>query len=405
MHRFPPGSEGHDPHAAPERAKPRVGYVQQMLALAFMAGLLWLLFGQGSPIAGVPATGTGARESRSMKSEEIPRPTVASTSPAITDTLVDLGLIAHMVGRSPYCRSVPKEMPVVGDLRDFDAERLALARPEFLFVQPPLAGVDPALRAFCSERGITLVERRIDSFSETRALVGTIAEVFRTADSVNASLIARRIAEADAVLATVVEAAAASRAGTSGATPDATPDATSGATPDATSGAVPASAGDVLLLVSSEPFLAVGPGNYLDELLAANGLGNALRRAGWKDGWSEISPEGIVTLAPRAILGVVESEAGAARLRDALENLPWSAAAKPPVAVAALPELLSPSLVAARRRAALAELYGQALATKNAPRNKPANAPSNAPSNAPAGAPATSAGDASAPASSREGAR
>jgi hypothetical protein len=73
--------------------------------------------------------------------------------------------------------------------------------------------------------------------------------------------------------------------------------------------------------------------------------------------------------------------------------------------VAALPELLSPSLVAARRRAALAELYGQALATKNAPRNKPSNAPSNAPANAPAGAPATSAGDASAPASSREGAR
>lgn len=360
MHGPTKGLDGHESDGAVERRKPRVGYVQQMVALLFMAGLLWLLFGQGSPIAGTgkPTAGTGKptagagkqgsdateRETAAtapgtagegaadsaLATEEIPRPWVAATSPAITDTLVELGLIAHLVGRSPYCRSVPKAMPVVGDLRDFNAERLALARPDVLFVQPPLAGVDPALREFCTSKGIRLVERRIDSFVETRALVADIADVFRATPVQGAAGVAGRLAQADADLAVVAEAADAPR--------DAMP--------------------KVLLLVSSEPFLAVGAENYLDELLAANGLGNALPR----EGWSEVSAESIAALAPGAILGVVESEAGAARMRTAIRSLPWPEGSSPRFAVAVLPELLAPSLVAARRRGALAELYGEAIA-------------------------------------------
>ncbi|MFM7260304.1 MAG: hypothetical protein ACKO3W_06835, partial [bacterium] len=200
---------------SPERRKPRVAYVQQMVALLFVAGLFWLLFGKGSPLAGTGGANSGARNSETGRSGEvvsgagndatstkpsieIPRPWVASTSPAITDTLVDLGLIAHIVGRSPYCRSVPKEMPVVGDLRDFDAERLALARPDVLFVQPPLAGIDPALRDYCGAKGIRLIERRIDSFTETRALVAEIADVFGATPIQGADGIAGRLAQADA---------------------------------------------------------------------------------------------------------------------------------------------------------------------------------------------------------------
>ncbi|MCE2885604.1 MAG: ABC transporter substrate-binding protein [Planctomycetaceae bacterium] len=341
MHGSTKGLDGHEPDGAAERRKSRVGYVQQMVALLFMAGLLWLLFGQGSPIAGTGKPGIDAAESDTAATadgatdsvpgaREIPRPWVAATSPAITDTLVELGLIAHLVGRSPYCRSVPTAMPVVGDLRDFNAERLAIARPDVLFVQPPLAGVDPALREFCTSKGIRLVERRIDSFAETRALVADIADVFRATPAKGAAGVAGRLAEADADLSVVAEAADEPR--------DAMP--------------------KVLLLVSSEPFLAVGAGNYLDELLAANGLGNALPR----EGWSEVSAESIAALAPGAILGVVESEAGAARMSAAIRSLPWPEGSSPRFAVAVLPELLAPSLVAARRRGALADLYGKAIA-------------------------------------------
>ena len=150
--------------ASTRRRKARVGYLQQMIGFAVVVGLLWLLFGQGSPLA-------KQREPTIAPVVETPRPWVATTSPAISDTLWQLGLIAHVVGRSPYCARVPKAVPVIGDLRDFDAERLALAKPDVLFVQPPLAGVDPALRAFCEKNGIRVVEQRLDSFAETRALV------------------------------------------------------------------------------------------------------------------------------------------------------------------------------------------------------------------------------------------
>ncbi|MFM7259823.1 MAG: hypothetical protein ACKO3W_04390, partial [bacterium] len=182
--------------------------------------------------------------------------------------------------------------------------------------------------------GIRLIERRIDSFTETRALVADIADVFRATPIEGADGIAGRLAQADADLAALAEAAEAPR--------DAMP--------------------KVLLLVSSEPFLAVGSGNYLDELLAANGLGNALARKGW----SEIPAESIAALAPSAILGVVESETGAARMRAAIERLPWTEGPSPRFAVIVRPELLAPSLVAARRRGSLATLYREALAPTGA---------------------------------------
>ncbi|MFM1823662.1 MAG: hypothetical protein RI967_1928, partial [Planctomycetota bacterium] len=138
-----------------------------MIGLAIVTAFLWLLWGPGSPFA--------SRRDESTRAPavvgEVPAPRLASTSPAITDTLVDLGLIEHLVGRSAYCTSVPRGMPVVGDLRAFDAERLVVVDPAVLFVQTPLAGVDPALASFCESRGIALVAQRIDSLADLAALV------------------------------------------------------------------------------------------------------------------------------------------------------------------------------------------------------------------------------------------
>lgn len=306
--------------------KSRVGYLQQMIAFGVVVGLLWLLFGQGSPLVTPTAP-------RAEPVGEIPRPWIAVSSPAISDTLWQLGLVEHIVGRSPYCRKVPNAVPVVGDLRDFDAERLALAKPDVLFVQPPLAGVDPALRNFCEQNGIRLLEHRIDSFADTRALVHDIAAVFKTQPHVGAAGLAGRLGEAQVLFERFA---------------DATP-------PSERRRVMPR----VLLLVSADPFLAVGRDNYLDELLAAEGFENALDR----DGWIELAPEAIVTLPCDAVLAIAESARGAQRCNDAIRALPWSDV-QPPVAVEEAPQLLAPSLIALTERARIRKLFERAVLGK-----------------------------------------
>ena len=321
--------------APSRRRKARVGYLQQMIGFAVVVGLLWLLFGQGSPLA-------KQAEPTIAPVVEIPRPWVATTSPAISDTLWHLGLIAHVVGRSPYCARVPKAVPVVGDLRDFDAERLALAKPDVLFVQPPLAGVDPALRAYCEESGIRLVEQRLDSFAETRALVDEIAQTFGIDAQRGGDGLAGRFADAEKLFADFEAGVARGVAAT--ASSDAQPNAESPARPK------------VLCLVSVDPFLAVGRGNYLNELLVAEGFDNALDR----DGWIEVSPESIAALRIDAVLAIAESGRGVERMSAAITQLPW-AGASPVSAVFEAPQLLAPSLMALADRARLRTSYERAI--------------------------------------------
>ena len=278
--------------------KRRVSPLQQVLALLLSLGLIWLVFrNDGAPPAATP--------------DSAPSPRVASTSPAITDSLVELGLAAHIVGRSGFCRSVPASVPVVGDLRDFDAERLALVKPEVLFVQPPLAGVSPALQAFCDEHAIKLVTRRLDTLADIGGLADDIAGVFGDAAG-------PRLAELTGVLG--------ERA------------------------AVVADAPRVLLVVSADPFLAVGRGNYLDEFVAHAGWRNAVDA----EGWVELSVESVVTLRPDRVVALAASESGAHEIESLLAVLPWSGT-QPETRAVAEPVLLSPSLAAVARRGALTE--------------------------------------------------
>lgn len=322
--------------ASTRRRKARVGYLQQMIGFAVVVGLLWLLFGQGSPLA-------KQNEPTIAPVVETPRPWVATTSPAISDTLWQLGLIAHVVGRSPYCARVPKAVPVIGDLRDFDAERLALAKPDVLFVQPPLAGVDPALRAFCEKNGIRVVEQRLDSFAETRALVDQIARTFATDAKSGGDGLAGRLADAEKLFAEF-DAATAQSAPVTDPT-DAQRNTATRARPK------------VLCLVSADPFLAVGRDNYLHELLSAEDFENALDR----NGWIEIAPEAILALDIDAVLAIAESARGAERMRAAISQLPWTGAS-PVSAVVEAPQLLAPSLMALADRARLRASYERAIA-------------------------------------------
>jgi ABC-type hemin transport system substrate-binding protein len=345
---------------------PKVPALQRIIALTFSLGLIWLLFAPNSPFATKPPAKEDAKSAESAAEPATerttesttepttgndagqdsggggqaassagatptargpaaaaftaPTPRIASMSPAITDSLIALGLEAHLVGRSPFCRSAPDTVPVVGDLRDFDAERLALSGAEVLFVQPPLAGVDPALREFCESRSIRLVVRRLESLADVDQLVDDVAAVFGVEPNVGGSLLERALGSARASIMPGVDA--------------------------------PADARRVLLLVSADPFLAVGSGTYLDELLAGASLANRLERPGYV----ELSAESILALAPTTILGVTETAAGAARMRELLARVPWGEKGPPAISVAAVPELLSPSLVAVAKRDELVRL-------------------------------------------------
>lgn len=301
--------------ATDKPAKRRVSPLQQAIGLTLSLALIWAIFGRDH------AEQTAPPASAPTVAAVVPAPRVASLSPAITDSLAELGLAAHVVGRSGFCRSVPANVPVVGDLRSFDAERLALAKPDVLFVQPPIAGVDPALRELCAQKSIELVERRLDTLDDMRGLVADITHVFGAEAG-------ERLAPIEAFLA------------------ENSPDIKPSPSPSASTGAQ-----RVVIVVSADPILAVGRGNYLDELLSRAGATNAVDAKGWV----ELSVESLVALKPARVIGISETRARALEVANFLEVLPWNGA--PPIVVAdALPELLTPSLRAIARRGELARL-------------------------------------------------
>ncbi|MFM7050621.1 MAG: hypothetical protein ACKOYN_00600, partial [Planctomycetota bacterium] len=83
----------------------RVSPLQSIVALTFATAVLWLLFSPTSPVntgdAKPAPAADGAAPERAPAPRVDVRPRVASTSPAITDSLVALGLADHIVGRSP----------------------------------------------------------------------------------------------------------------------------------------------------------------------------------------------------------------------------------------------------------------------------------------------------------------
>ncbi len=91
---------------------------------------------------------------------EVPPPAdgqrIVSLSPAITRTLVDLGLHDGLVGRSAFCRSVDQSIPVVGDLDGIDYERLVRLRPTHVLVQDTAAWPPQPLLDMAREGDFTL---------------------------------------------------------------------------------------------------------------------------------------------------------------------------------------------------------------------------------------------------------
>lgn len=240
-------------------------------------------------------------------------PRIASLSPAITRTLVDLGLAEHIVGRTAFCRSVDASVPVVGDLLHLDYERLVRLQPTHVLTQRSARDADPGLHALADRHGWRLWNAsRVDDLDDVRTLVSTLPGVLE------GSLDAEHLAAAQRLSTELLGRLEAALAGS------------------------PANRfrGRVLVLSDLQPLTAFGTTTYMDDLLRRLGGRNALTARGWV----QLSMEDLVRLDPVAVILLVDrSPADPNLLRARFAGLPIAAVRQQRLVVLAHPDALLPS--------------------------------------------------------------
>ena len=95
---------------------------------------------------------------------------IVSMSPGITNTLIDAGFSNYLVGRSPFCHHANQSIPVVGDLRDVDFERLLKMTPSHVFVQQTSSGIDEHLLALSTQGKFELHAWPMDRLEDIKTL-------------------------------------------------------------------------------------------------------------------------------------------------------------------------------------------------------------------------------------------
>lgn len=103
---------------------------------------------------------------------------IISLSPGITNTLIDTGFEHFLVGRSPFCFYADQEIPVVGDLRNIDYERLLRLLPTHVFVQETASGIDGHLLALATQGNFELRAWPLDRVSDIQDIYGDVTEMF-----------------------------------------------------------------------------------------------------------------------------------------------------------------------------------------------------------------------------------
>lgn len=199
---------------------------------------------------------------------------IVSLSPAISRTLIDLGLDSHLVGRTPFCDSVDASIPIVGDLLDLNMEMLVRVQPTHVLVQPPASGIDPALMRTARERNWTVGAWHLDTIDDVRVVLEELPGVMTLHHDNPPDGLADRAAS---LLARI---------------------------DDALQPMNEAFDGSVLLVFGLEPVTAFGEGTYLDELLAALGGRNVVTHRGYPqfslEDITRMKPEAVILVAPGA---------------------------------------------------------------------------------------------------------
>ncbi|MDZ4755273.1 MAG: hypothetical protein SGJ09_17475 [Phycisphaerae bacterium] len=234
----------------------------------FLAGLTLITIGTGCSGGTPPAPPSGESSAARGSGEQTSR--IVSLSPAITRTLVDLGAANAVVGRTPFCASIPASTPIVGSLLDLDLERLLSVRPTHVLIQPAATGTDPELVRLAASRGWRLGQWRLDRLDDVAHMLDELPATLGSEGSPLARSAAER-RESIVRLREVVPAADSPR---------------------------------VLLLVSIEPMVAAGTETFLSDVLAGIGCRNAIDRRAYP----EVSHEDLIRLVADSIVVLRERE-------------------------------------------------------------------------------------------------
>jgi ABC-type Fe3+-hydroxamate transport system substrate-binding protein len=261
---------------------------------------------------------------------------IVSLSPALTRTLVDVGVVgsvpaagaagadderetaARLVGRTPFCDAADPSVPAIGSLLDLDYERLIRADPTHILVQPPVAGLDPELVRLAARRGWAVESFRLDDLADIEAMLARLGDALGPGlPKPSAERLGRAISDRIAAISALRQAAAVERL----------------------------DGERVVLLVGIDPLVAVGRGTFLSSILTAGGRVNAIAASGYP----ELTMEDLVGIHPAAILLIRElppSPAEEQRLLAPLRQAATPASRSGRVGLMVDPDAMLPSSVA-----------------------------------------------------------
>jgi ABC-type hemin transport system substrate-binding protein len=199
-----------------------------------------------------------------------PTPRIVSLSPALSVILRDLGHEQSIVARHSYDFVLPSAVPVAGDQAGIDYESLVRAKPTHVFTQWGSRALPERLAAMAREQRWVLRDVPILNMDDISAAVATLDRAVRSVD--DTAPLSPAAVQLQAQLAALLH-------------PAQKPDRSR--------------VGKVLILISTAPPTALGPGSAHDELLRALGATPALT-----DGKSymELTHEDLVRLAPDAMI-------------------------------------------------------------------------------------------------------
>lgn len=216
----------------------------------------------------------GCEQSGGDPSREAPEPVpadqarIVSLSPAISRTLVDLGIDDRIVGRTPFCESLDRSVPVVGDLLNLDYEQLLRVRPTHVFVQPQASGMDTRLLDLAEEHHWVIGAWRLNDIADIQLMLAEVPEVLH-----DDKLIARAVElhiMADEALRPSADAWN----------------------------------GRVLLVAGVDPIGVFGTGTYLHDVLSSLGARNAVTLANYPqltlEDVTRLNPDAIILIRPGA---------------------------------------------------------------------------------------------------------
>lgn len=195
---------------------------------------------------------------------------IVSLSPAISVILRDLGHERNIVGRHAYDFVLPRDLPVCGDQSGIDYESLVRTKPTLVLTQWGSRALPERLTTMARDQGWKLRDIPILTLDDISTAVGAVDRAARNVDE--AAPISPTAAQLQAALTNLIR-------------PTTKPDRSR--------------AGKVLLLISTAPPTALGPGSAHDELLRALGATPALTD---QKAYAELTHEDLVRLAPDAIV-------------------------------------------------------------------------------------------------------